>query len=84
MDSPTDTEPQSQTPTPTALQRAIMCILLSSEGCWTVAEVERQLAAAPFTIADALSELRAAGLLNAEGGLVFASAAARAFDALGI
>lgn len=74
-----------KTLTPAALQRAIMCALLSSpQACWTVAEIERELSASPVEVADALSALGGAGLVNRDHSILFASRAARAIDALGI
>lgn len=63
---------------------AIMALLLADDykGAWTYDDIERELSSSQLAVADALADLRAAGLIHIHDELVLPTNAARRMDAL--
>jgi len=82
-DTPLTSEPD---PDPTDVQAAIMTVLLSEEhqGPWTHEELDRALSSSKLAVADALTELRAAGLVHTHAELVLPTHAAQHMDRLSL
>lgn len=63
---------------------AILGLLLGGDyqGAWTYDDIERELSSSPLAVADALADLRAAGLIHIHDELVLPTNAARRMDDL--
>jgi hypothetical protein len=87
IDSGPDT-PESNEPDldPTDVQAAVLMALLSEEhrGLWTREELDRALSSSKLAVTDALTELRAAGLVHTHAELVLPTRAAQHMDRLSL